>query len=119
MATVAQRSSLQKAVAATVTEANGDEQGDTQTIGPWKIEAIPMYNLQQPSDLYRRCHREHSRDALQNIDGAFVPMNLPYSMTTQEAADAVRAFKPKIVYPVPLHGIRYECVRNGAARFDD
>jgi len=36
---------------------------------------------------------------LQNVDVAFLPMNLPYTMTIEQAADAVRAFKPKIVYP--------------------
>lgn len=37
--------------------------------------------------------------ALKNIDIAFLPMNLPYTMTPQEAAVGARAFKPKIVYP--------------------
>ncbi|PQV65095.1 L-ascorbate metabolism protein UlaG, beta-lactamase superfamily [Abditibacterium utsteinense] len=37
--------------------------------------------------------------ALKNIDIAFLPMNLPYTMTPQEAAAGARAFKPKVVYP--------------------
>lgn len=37
--------------------------------------------------------------ALKNIDVAFLPMNLPYTMTPQEAAAGARAFKPKVVYP--------------------
>jgi L-ascorbate metabolism protein UlaG (beta-lactamase superfamily) len=37
--------------------------------------------------------------ALQDIDVAFVPMNLPYTMSVEEAADAVLAFKPRVVYP--------------------
>src|SRR5699024_12455471 len=37
--------------------------------------------------------------ALHNIDVAFVPINLPYTMTVQQAASAVRAFQPKTVYP--------------------
>ncbi len=36
---------------------------------------------------------------LGGVDVAFLPMNLPYTMTVEQAADAVRAFKPKIVYP--------------------
>jgi len=36
---------------------------------------------------------------LQNIDCAFLPMNLPYTMTPEMAADAAKAFKPKILYP--------------------
>ena len=37
--------------------------------------------------------------ALRNIHAAFIPMNLPYTMTPQEAAVGVRAFKPRVVYP--------------------
>ena len=37
--------------------------------------------------------------ALVGIDIAFLPMNLPYTMTGEQAAAAVKAFKPKIVYP--------------------
>jgi L-ascorbate metabolism protein UlaG (beta-lactamase superfamily) len=37
--------------------------------------------------------------ALRNIDVAFVPMNLPFTMTPEQAADAVREFRPRIVYP--------------------
>ena len=37
--------------------------------------------------------------ALKNIDVAFLPMNLPYTMTPEMVADAVKAFKPKILYP--------------------
>ena len=37
--------------------------------------------------------------ALKNIEVAFLPMNLPYTMTPEMVADAARAFKPKILYP--------------------
>lgn len=37
--------------------------------------------------------------ALTHIDVAFLPMNLPYTMTVEQAAEAVNAFKPAIVYP--------------------
>ena len=36
---------------------------------------------------------------LRNIDIAFLPMNLPYTMTPEMVADAVKAFRPKIIYP--------------------
>jgi len=42
--------------------------------------------------------------ALRGVDVAFVPMNLPYTMTPQEAAEAVKAFKPKIVIPYHYRG---------------
>ena len=37
--------------------------------------------------------------AMKDIDVAFLPINLPYTMPPKEAADAARAFKPKILYP--------------------
>jgi len=37
--------------------------------------------------------------ALSDIDIAFLPMNLPYTMTPEMVADALRAFKPAIQYP--------------------
>jgi len=36
---------------------------------------------------------------LQNIAIAFLPMNLPYTMTPEMVADAVRSFRPRILYP--------------------
>jgi L-ascorbate metabolism protein UlaG (beta-lactamase superfamily) len=36
---------------------------------------------------------------LLNIDIAFLPMNLPYTMTPEMAARAALSFKPKILYP--------------------
>lgn len=37
--------------------------------------------------------------ALTDIDIAFLPMNLPYTMTPDQAVEAINTFKPKIVYP--------------------
>jgi len=37
--------------------------------------------------------------ALRDIDVAFLPMNLPYTMTPDQAAEAINVFKPAIVYP--------------------
>ncbi|HQZ13114.1 MAG TPA: MBL fold metallo-hydrolase [Devosia sp.] len=36
---------------------------------------------------------------LKDIDIAFLPMNLPYTMVAGQAAEAVKTFRPKIVYP--------------------
>ena len=36
---------------------------------------------------------------LSGVEVAFLPMNLPYTMTPEQAAEAVNTFKPKIVYP--------------------
>lgn len=37
--------------------------------------------------------------SLMDIDVAFLPMNLPYTMTPEMVADAAKALKPKILYP--------------------
>ena len=37
--------------------------------------------------------------ALANIDIAFLPMNLPFTMSPEDAATCAKTFKPKIVYP--------------------
>lgn len=42
--------------------------------------------------------------ALTGIDVAFLPMNLPYTMTEEQAASAVKAFRPRIVYPYHYKG---------------
>ena len=42
--------------------------------------------------------------ALKDIDLAFVCMNLPFTMPASAAADAVREFKPKNVYPYHFRG---------------
>lgn len=116
------------AVVKTVATASPISNGETKTWGGWTIEAIPMYNLKRgPSagTLYHDKGRGNgyiltyggkrfyfSGDtegipemrALKNIDVAFVCMNLPYTMPPDEAADAVKAFHPKIVIPYHYRG---------------
>jgi L-ascorbate metabolism protein UlaG (beta-lactamase superfamily) len=111
-------------VAKTVTQAKPLSNGQKTTWEKWTIEAIPMYNLvhMNPQDgqpfhakgrgngyiltfggkrFYFSGDTEGTPEmrALQNIDVAFISMRLPYTMSPEEAADAVLAFKPKIVYP--------------------
>lgn len=42
--------------------------------------------------------------ALQGIDIAFLPMNQPYTMTPEQAAGAIGAFKPHFAYPFHYRG---------------
>jgi L-ascorbate metabolism protein UlaG (beta-lactamase superfamily) len=116
------------AVVKTVTTASPISNGEKKTWGGWTIEAIPMYNLKRgPAEgkLYHDKGRGNgylltyggkrfyfSGDtegipemrALKNIDVAFVCMNLPYTMPPDEAADAVKAFHPKIAIPYHFRG---------------
>ena len=101
--------------------ANGAK-ADVMGIG---IEAIPMYNMPDPNDprhpkgrgngyllslgdkrVYISGDTEDIPEmrALTNIDIALVCMNLPYTMTVDQAASAVLAFKPKVVYPYHFRG---------------
>jgi len=116
------------AVVATVTSAKPIANRETKSWQGWTIEAIPAYNLKRgpaPGKLFHDKGRGNgyvltyggkrfyfSGDtegipemrALKNIDVAFVCMNLPYTMPPEEAADAVKAFHPKIVIPYHYHG---------------
>ncbi|HTJ14872.1 MAG TPA: MBL fold metallo-hydrolase [Dinghuibacter sp.] len=100
--------------------------GDHQKLLGFGITALPMYNL--PDGPNAAMHTKGRGNgyvlaiggkniylsgdtqgipemrALRNIDVAFVCMNLPYTMDVKEAADAVLAFKPKIVYPYHYRG---------------
>jgi L-ascorbate metabolism protein UlaG (beta-lactamase superfamily) len=97
--------------------------GDRKSFGAIEIEAVPAYNLVnmkapgQPfhpkgsgvgyilawggNKFYIAGDTENTPEmkALKNIDVAFLPMNLPYTMTPEMVADAARAFKPGILYP--------------------
>jgi len=56
------------------------------------IKAIPMYNFPEEKNAF------HTRD-LDSIDIAFMTMNMPWTMTEEQAASAVVDFKPALVYP--------------------
>lgn len=97
--------------------------GESKSVGGLSVEAIPMYNKQRgPSEgkffhdkgrgngyvftfgdkrVYASGDTECTDEmrALKNIDVAFVCMNLPYTMPPAEAAECIKAFRPKVVYP--------------------
>jgi L-ascorbate metabolism protein UlaG (beta-lactamase superfamily) len=97
---------------------NGQSYVDTRG---FSITAIPMYNLPTAENKDRHVkgrgngyliEKNGTRvyiagdtagtpelRAMTDIGIAFVPMNMPYTMSVEEAADAVLAFKPRQVYP--------------------
>ena len=111
------------AAAARVAGARPMKPGDGISSGNIAIEAVPAYNIVnerapgQPfhpkgagigyiltfggKRIYVAGDTENTPEmkALRNIDVAFLPMNLPYTMTPAMVADAAKAFKPKILYP--------------------
>ena len=99
--------------------------GETKEMAGFSVKAIPMYNLREEAKDFHVKGRGNgyvftfgderiyfSGDtedipemrALENIDKAFICMNLPYTMTVESAADAVLEFKPKQVYPYHFRG---------------
>ena len=97
--------------------------GDRQEINDIVIEAVPAYNIVnvqtsgEPfhpkgvgvgyiltiggTKFYVAGDTENTPEmkTLNNIEVAFLPMNLPYTMTPEMVADAAKAFKPIILYP--------------------
>lgn len=97
--------------------------GDALEINQLEIKAIPAYNIINKHDSGEPFHPKGEGNgyvitfgdkkvliggdtenipeikALENIDIAFLPMNLPYTMTPEMVADAAKAFRPKIIYP--------------------
>lgn len=102
--------------------------GEVQTVNRLKIEAIPAYNLVHKRDNGQPFHPKGvgngyiitfgnkrvyvagdtenipEMKSLQEIDCAFLPMNLPYTMTPEMVANAAEAFRPKILYPYHFGG---------------
>ena len=99
--------------------------GETLDQSGISIEAIPMYNLREEAKQFHPKGRGNgyvlennvqrlyiagdTEDIpemrnLQNIDIALVPMNLPYTMPVDAAADAVIEFAPEKVYPYHFRG---------------
>lgn len=102
--------------------------GESTKVGQTTIEAVPAYNIKReraPGQVFhpkgvgngyvltyagRRCYIAGDTEAipemrtLKDIEVAFLPMNLPFTMAPEEAAEAVRWFMPKVVYPYHCRG---------------
>ncbi|GAB4341498.1 MAG: MBL fold metallo-hydrolase [Candidatus Abyssubacteria bacterium] len=102
--------------------------GDVKSVGEITVEAVPAYNLIHTRDngtpyhpkgvgngyvitfsesrVYVAGDTENTPEmkALENIDVAFLPLNIPYTMTPEMLVDAARAFTPKILYPYHYAG---------------
>ena len=97
--------------------------GDVRSVDGLTIEAVPAYNIVHKRENGQPFHPQGDGNGyvvtfgdkrvylagdtenipemsdLEDIDCAFLPMNMPYTMTPDMAADAARAFQPKILYP--------------------
>jgi L-ascorbate metabolism protein UlaG (beta-lactamase superfamily) len=111
------------AAAAQVKDAEVLKNGEESMVMELRIEAVPAYNLVHRRESGEPFHPRGKGNGyvitfgdkrvyvagdtenipemkeLKGIDVAFLPMNLPYTMTPDMVADAARMFGPKILYP--------------------
>jgi L-ascorbate metabolism protein UlaG (beta-lactamase superfamily) len=97
--------------------------GDVHVVDGMHVEAVPAYNLVHKRESGQPFHPQGVGNGyivafgdkrvyvagdtenipemkrLEGIDCAFLPMNLPYTMTPEMVADAAKAFQPKVLYP--------------------
>jgi L-ascorbate metabolism protein UlaG (beta-lactamase superfamily) len=97
--------------------------GETRTVAGFRIEAVPAYNLVHKRPTGEPFHPRGEGNGyvltfgatrvyvagdtenipemkeLKGIAIAFLPMNLPYTMSPEQAAHAAKAFRPKMLYP--------------------
>ncbi|WP_320110794.1 MBL fold metallo-hydrolase [Draconibacterium orientale] len=97
--------------------------GESGIFAGIKVDAVPAYNIKHEREAGQPFHPKgvgngyvlHFGDkkvyvagdtenipemaALKDIDVAFLPMNLPYTMTPKMVADATKMFQPKVLYP--------------------
>lgn len=97
--------------------------GDTEMVMGIKIEAVPAYNIVHmrsegvpfhpkgngngyviafgDKKVYVAGDTENIPEMkeLKGIDIAFLPMNLPYTMTPEMVAEAAKSFEPRVLYP--------------------
>lgn len=107
--------------------------GEGGTAAGVAIDAIPAYNTTEDRLNYHPQGRDNGyilslaggrvyiagdtedipeMRALTGIDLAFLPMNLPYTMSVEQAADAVLAFAPKVVYPYHYRGSEVDAFKS-------
>lgn len=97
--------------------------GDVKNILGIKVEAFPAYNIKHKDEKGQPYHPKGKGNGyvitfadkliyiagdtenipemknLKKIEAAFLPMNLPWTMTPEMVVDAVKTFKPKILFP--------------------
>lgn len=105
----------------TVPNATVLNHGEKKSVGDAMVEAIPAYNLTAERLNFHPKERKDNgylltfggkrvyvagdtedipeMRALKNVDFAFLPCNLPYTMDAKQCAAGARAFKPKVLYP--------------------
>ena len=94
--------------------------GDSKQMGAWTLEAVPAYNNSEDKKQFHPKGRDNGyiisfegfriyvagdtedieeMSKISNIDVAFLPCNLPFTMTPEQCANAAKIVKPKVLFP--------------------
>lgn len=94
--------------------------GDSKEIGTWKVDAVPAYNTSADKQQFHPKGRDNGyilaieglriyiagdtepipeMNEIKNIDVAFLPCNLPFTMTPEQLAEAAKTIRPKVLFP--------------------
>ncbi len=97
--------------------------GESGTFSGIEVEAVPAYNIKNEREPGKPFHPKGSGNGyvlhfgntkvyvagdtenipemaeLKDVDIAFLPMNLPYTMTPEMVVEAAKMFNPKVLYP--------------------
>jgi len=114
---------IYKKIVITMKKLDAMKNGEQKTCMNHNIKAVPMYNIKHKRKNGDPYHKKSEGNgyivtfgnkrvyiagdtentpemkALEDIDVAFLPMNLPYTMTPEMVADAAKSFRPHILYP--------------------
>jgi enterochelin esterase family protein len=128
-----------EAVVKTLPAAQVMRNGDMRRWEAWSIEAVAAYNLKRGPAAGQFYHEKGTGNgyvlgyggkrfyisgdtegtpemaALKNIDVALVCMNVPYTMPPEEAAEAIKTFRPKVVIPYHYQGSDLALLEKGLA----
>lgn len=94
--------------------------GDEQKVAKWSVSAVPAYNSSPDKQQFHPKGRDNGyvldiegfriyiagdtedipeMENIKDIDVAFLPCNLPFTMTPEQVSKAARTIKPKVLFP--------------------
>lgn len=94
--------------------------GDSKEIGAWKVDAVPAYNTSADKQQFHPRGRDNGyvmtiegvriyiagdtepipeMQDIKDIDIAFLPCNLPFTMTPNQLTEAAKTIRPKVLFP--------------------
>lgn len=94
--------------------------GDNKEISTWKVDAVPAYNTSADKQKFYPKGRDNGyvltieglriyiagdtepipeMQNIKDIDVAFLPCNLPFTMTPEQLAEAAKTIRPKVLFP--------------------